>query len=201
MVPPEDHVLEGPPDVVERRRRHLRSIGRPLPDVEVRIVDEGGNELASGEHGEIAARGPRLMRGYWGQPEATAQTVHGGWLYTGDLGYMDEDGYIYLTGRAKDFIKRGGEMVAPEEVEHLLHACPGVEECAVIGVPDETWGERIVAVVVATPGGEPSEESLLDACHTLARFKRPEQVTFLSELPRNALGKVLKTELRARLGG
>ena len=201
MAPPEDHVLEGPPEVVEKRRRHLRSIGRPLPDVEVRIVGEDGHELAAGEHGEIAARGPRLMRGYWGQPEATAQTVHGGWLFTGDLGYMDEDGYIYLTGRAKDFIKRGGEMVAPEEVEQLLHACPGVEECAVIGVPDETWGERVMAVVVPTPGAEPSEESLLEACHTLARFKRPEQVVFVPELPRNALGKVLKNELRARFGG
>ncbi|MXY60168.1 MAG: long-chain-fatty-acid--CoA ligase [Chloroflexi bacterium] len=200
MVPPEDHVLEGPPEVVEKRRRHLRSIGRPLPDVEVRIVGEDGHELAAGEHGEIAARGPRLMRGYWGQPEATAQTVHGGWLYTGDLGYLDEDGYIYLTGRAKDFIKRGGEMVAPEEVEHLLHACPGVEECAVIGVPDETWGERVMAVVVPTPGAEPSEDALLDACHTLARFKRPEHVVFVSELPRNALGKVLKNDLRARFG-
>ena len=201
MAPPEDHVLEGPPDVVEKRRRHLRSIGRPLPDVEVRIVGEDGHELPAGEHGEIAARGPRLMRGYWGQPEATAQTVHGGWLFTGDLGYMDEDGYIYLTGRAKDFIKRGGEMVAPEEVEQLLHACPGVEECAVIGVPDETWGERVMAVVVPTPGAEPSEASLLDACHTLARFKRPEQVVFVPELPRNALGKVLKNDLRARFGG
>ena len=114
---------------------------------------------------------------------------------------MDEDGYIYLTGRAKDFIKRGGEMVAPEEVEQLLHACPGVEECAVIGVPDETWGERVMAVVVPTPGAEPSEESLLEACHTLARFKRPGQVVFVPELPRNALGKVLKNELRARFGG
>ena len=201
MAPPEDHVLEGPPDVVEKRRRHLRSIGRPLPDVEVRIVGEDGHELPAGEHGEIAARGPRLMRGYWGQPEATAQTVHDGWLFTGDLGYMDEDGYIYLTGRAKDFIKRGGEMVAPEEVEQLLHACPGVEECAVIGVPDETWGERVMAVVVPTPGAEPSEASLLDACHTLARFKRPEQVVFVPELPRNALGKVLKNDLRTRFGG
>ena len=200
MVPPEDHVLDGPPDVVERRRRHLRSIGRPLPDVEVRIVGEDGGALPAGEQGEIAARGPRLMRGYWGQPEATAQTVHGGWLYTGDLGYMDEDGYIYLTGRAKDFIKRGGEMVAPEEVEQTLHACAGVEECAVIGVPDETWGERVMAVVVPTPGAELSEDALLEACHELARFKRPEQVAFVQELPRNALGKVLKSELRARFG-
>ena len=133
MVPPEDHVLSGPPELVEKRRKRLSSIGRPLPDVEVRIVQEDGQDLPLGETGEIVARGPRLMRGYWGQPDATADTVHDGWLYTGDLGYQDEDGYIYLSGRAKDFIKRGGEMVAPEEVEHILHACPGVEECAVIG--------------------------------------------------------------------
>ena len=200
MVPPEDHVLSGPPELVEKRRKRLSSIGRPLPDVEVRIVQEDGQDLPLGETGEIVARGPRLMRGYWGQPDATADTVHDGWLYTGDLGYQDEDGYIYLSGRAKDFIKRGGEMVAPEEVEHILHACPGVEECAVIGLPDETWGERVVAVVVPTPGVELPEESLLDACQGLARFKRPEQVIFVGELPRNSLGKVLKNQLRAQLG-
>ena len=200
MVPPEDHVLSGPPELVEKRRKRLSSIGRPLPDVEVRIVQEDGQDLPLGETGEIVARGPRLMRGYWGQPDATADTVHDGWLYTGDLGYQDEDGYIYLSGRAKDFIKRGGEMVAPEEVEHILHACPGVEECAVIGLPDETWGERVVAVVVPTPGVELPEESLLDACQGLARFKRPEQVIFVGELPRNSLGKVLKNHLRAQLG-
>ncbi len=200
MVPPEDHVLSGPPELVEKRRKRLSSIGRPLPDVEVRIVQEDGQDLPLGETGEIVARGPRLMRGYWGQPDATADTVHDGWLYTGDLGYQDEDGYIYLSGRAKDFIKRGGEMVAPEEVEHILHACPGVEECAVIGLPDETWGERVVAVVVSTPGVELPEESLLDACQGIARFKRPEQVIFVGELPRNSLGKVLKNQLRAQLG-
>ena len=200
MVPPEDHVLSGPPETVAKRRKRLSSIGRPLPDVEVRIVQEDGQDLPLGETGEIVARGPRLMRGYWGQPDATADTVHDGWLYTGDLGYQDEDGYIYLSGRAKDFIKRGGEMVAPEEVEHILHACPGVEECAVIGLPDETWGERVVAVVVPTPGVELPEESLLDACQGLARFKRPEQVIFVGELPRNSLGKVLKNHLRAQLG-
>ena len=200
MVPPEDHVLSGPPELVEKRRKRLSSIGRPLPDVEVRIVQEDGQDLPLGETGEIVARGPRLMRGYWGQPDATADTMHDGWLYTGDLGYQDEDGYIYLSGRAKDFIKRGGEMVAPEEVEHILHACPGVEECAVIGLPDETWGERVVAVVVSTPGVELPEESLLDACQGLARFKRPEQVIFVGELPRNSLGKVLKNRLRAQLG-
>lgn len=198
MVPPEDHVLEGPPELVAKRRRHLASIGRPLPDVEVAVVDENGQALPANQTGEIVARGPRLMRGYWGQEEATAQTIRGGWLYTGDLGYVDEDGYIYLQGRAKDFIKRGGEMVAPEEVENAIHACPGVAECAVIGLPDEEWGERVAALVVAEPGVTLTERAVLEACVGLARFKRPVQVLFMDALPRNALGKVLKRELRAR---
>ena len=119
MVPPEDHVLTGPAEVVAKRRKRLTSIGRPLADVEVRVVDETGAPLPAGETGEIAARGPRLMRGYWGGDEEGPQAVRDGWLYTGDLGYVDDDGYIYLQGRAKDFIKRGGEMVSPEEVEQV----------------------------------------------------------------------------------
>ncbi|MBM3939562.1 MAG: long-chain-fatty-acid--CoA ligase [SAR202 cluster bacterium] len=200
MVPPEDHVLEGPAEVVARRRKHLGSIGKPLADIEVRVVDEDGKPVAGGVTGEIVARGPRLMRGYWGQEAETARAVRGGWLYTGDLGYIDEDGYIYLQGRAKDFIKRGGEMVSPEEVENVIHAHPGVEECAVVGVPDETWGERVVAVVVPKAGASGLEEALLESCQQhLARFKRPEGIVLVDELPRNALGKVLKRELRERL--
>ncbi len=199
-VPPEDHDLSGPPDVVARRRRHLRSVGLPLADVEVRVVGEGGEALPSGETGEIVARGARVMTGYWGESSAP-EAVRDGWLHTGDLGYVDEDGYIYLSGRARDFIKRGGEMVAPAEVEDVLAACPGVEEVAVVGVPDETWGERVVAVVVPQAGERPGEDALLDACGTLARFKRPEQVVFVDALPRNPLGKVLKRELRETLAG
>ena len=199
MVPPEDHVLEGAPEIVALRRKHLTSIGRPLPDVEVRVVDEQGRDLPAGEAGELAARGPRLMRGYW---QANAEALPGGWLRLGDLGYIDEDGYIYLQGRAKDFIKRGGEMVSPEEVENVLYLHSGVDECAVVGVPDETWGERVVAVVVAKPDGAPTEDALLDlASERLARFKRPEQVVFVDALPRNDLGKVLKRELREHLSG
>ena len=154
-------------------------------------------ELPVGETGELAARGPRIMRGYW---QADAEALPGGWLRLGDLGYIDEDGYIYLQGRAKDFIKRGGEMVSPEEVENALYQHPGVDECAVIGVPDETWGERVVAVVVAKPDAAPTEDALLDlATERLARFKRPEQVVFVDALPRNDLGKVLKRELREQL--
>ena len=199
-VPPEDHDLNGPPELVAKRRRHLRSVGLPLPDIEVRVVGEDGAERPSGETGEIVARGARVMTGYWGEAAAPA-AVRDGWLYTGDLGYLDEDGYLYLSGRARDFIKRGGEMVAPAEVEELLAACPGVEECAVVGVPDETWGERVVAVVVVRAGERPSEDALLDACAALARFKRPEQIVFVDALPRNALGKVLKRELRETLAG
>ena len=201
MVPPEDHVLEGPPDVVARRRRHLSSIGVPLANVEVRVVDEDGGEVGVGVTGEIVARGPGLMSGYWGQADATADTIRDGWLFTGDLGHVDEDGYIYLEGRAKDFIKRGGEMVAPEEVENVIHAQDGVAECAVIGLPDETWGERVVAVVVLEPGADVTEASVMAVCRErLARFKRPEQVVVVDALPRNALGKVLKRELRERYG-
>jgi acyl-CoA synthetase (AMP-forming)/AMP-acid ligase II len=111
MVPPEDHMLEGPPEVVAKRRKHLSSIGVPLADVEVRVIDDEGHEVPTGLTGEIVARGPRLMSGYWGQADATAETIREGWLHTGDLGYVDEDGYVYLEGRAKDFIKRGGEKI------------------------------------------------------------------------------------------
>jgi acyl-CoA synthetase (AMP-forming)/AMP-acid ligase II len=201
MVPPEDHVLEGDPELVAKRRRHLASIGKPLDGVEVRVVDEDGKDAGLNTTGEIVARGPRLMKGYWGQADATAEAIRDGWLYTGDLGYMDEDGYVYLEGRAKDFIKRGGEMVAPEEVENVIHAHAGVAECAVIGLPDEEWGERVVAIVVAEPSATVTEESVKAECQEhLARFKRPEQVIVVDLLPRNALGKVLKRELRERYG-
>ena len=197
MLPPEDHVLDGSPEEVERKLKRLSSIGRPLDDVEVRIVGEDGSDVALGEVGEIVARGERLMKGYWGNESATRETVRNGWLYTGDLGYSDEDGYIYLSGRAKDFIKRGGEMVAPEEVEQVLHSHPAVEEAAIIGIPDPDWGERVRAVVVLKGGQQVTEQELIEYCHQrLASFKRPESVVFIAELPRNPLGKVLKRVLR-----
>ena len=197
MLPPEDHILEeGTPDF-EKKLKRLSSIGKPLPDVEVRIVNEDGNEVPLNESGEIVARGQRLMKGYWNREEATRETLRGGWLYTGDLGYFDEDGYIFLSGRAKDFIKRGGEMIAPEEVEQILHSHPGVDEAAIIGVPDIEWGERVRAVVVKKPGFELTAEELIEHCRPhMAGFKRPEDVVFVDELPRNPMGKVLKRVLR-----
>ncbi|PZC47891.1 MAG: long-chain acyl-CoA synthetase [Chloroflexi bacterium] len=201
MLPPEDHVLDGSPEEIERKLGRLASIGKPLGDIEIRIVDEDGADVPVGEMGEIVAKGPRLMKGYWNMEEATRQAMHGGWLHTGDLGYWDEDGYIFLAGRAKDMIKRGGEAISPEEVEQVLMAHPGVDEAAIIGVPDEEWGERVRAIVVAKDGAAPTAKELTDHCHErLASFKRPESVIFVTELPRNPLGKILKRVLREEHG-
>ena len=200
MLPPEDHVLEGSPEEIETKLRRLTSIGKPLEDVEVRIVDEDGNPVKAGEVGEIVARGTRMMRGYWQQEAATREAIRSGWIYTGDLGYQDEDSYIYLSGRAKDFIKRGGEMVSPEEVEQVLMAHPQVEDAAIIGVPDVEWGEEVRAVVVRREDSV-GEEDLIQYCQQkLASYKRPRSVVFVDELPRNVMGKVLKRDLREQYG-
>ncbi len=196
MLPPEDHVLEGSPEEIETKLRRLGSIGKPLEDVEVGIVDEGGQPVAAGETGEIVARGARMMAGYWQEESATSATLRSGWVYTGDLGYQDEDGYIFLAGRAKDFIKRGGEMVSPEEVEQVLLSHPEIDDAAVIGVPDVEWGEEVRAVVVGRTGGV-TESDIIEFCSgRLAGYKRPRSVVFVDELPRNVMGKVLKRDLR-----
>ncbi|MSQ06673.1 MAG: hypothetical protein EXR54_01895 [Dehalococcoidia bacterium] len=205
MLPPEDHVLEGTPQEVEKKLRRLSSIGRPLEDVEVRIVGEDGAPAPLGQVGEIVARGPRMMQGYWHQEAATREALRSGWVYTGDLAYQDEDGYIYLAGRAKDFIKRGGEMISPEEVEQVLMSHPQVSDAAVIGVADSQWGEEVRALVVrrSAPAGAPAvtELELTEYCRQrLAGYKRPRSVVFIGELPRNSLGKVLKRDLRLQYG-
>ena len=196
MLPPDDHVLTGTPAEVEVKLRRLTSIGKPLDDVEVMIVSEDGEPVSEGEVGEIVARGPRMMTGYWGQDEATGDTIRSGWLYTGDLAWQDGDGYIYLAGRARDFIKRGGEMISPEEVEQTLAEHPGVSESAVIGVPDLEWGEEVRAVVVRNDDSV-DEAELIEFCRQrLAGFKRPRSVVFIDTLPRNVMGKVMKRDLR-----
>ena len=201
MLPPEDHILQGSEEEIQKKLKRLTSIGKPLQDVEVRIVDDHGITVSQGSIGEIVAKGPRLMKGYWKQEEATAEALRGGWLYTGDLGYMDEDGYIFLSGRAKDFIKRGGEMVSPEEVEQVLHSHPSIDEAAIIGVPDVQWGEQVRAIIVPKEGEIIDEEDIVNYCRDrLASFKKPESVIVVRELPRNPLGKVLKTVLRERHG-
>ena len=200
MLPPEDHILEGSDSQIEKKLTHLTSIGKPLDDVEVMIVSEEGHPVEQGEVGEIVARGERMMKGYWGHEIETQATIRSGWIYTGDLAYQDEDDYIYLSGRAKDFIKRGGEMISPEEVEQVLMSHPQVEDAAVIGVVDVEWGEEVRALVVRK-SWEVDEAILEGYCQEkLASFKRPRSVVFVNELPRNVMGKVLKRDLREQHG-
>lgn len=199
MLSPEDHRLVGTPEEIEIKKKRIRSIGRPLGDVEIQIVDEQGSEVEQGVTGEIIARGDRLMKGYWNMPDATSGALQGGWLHTGDLGWTDDGGYIFLAGRVREFVKRGGEMISPEEVEEVIDLHGLVAESAVIGLPDEKWGEIVHAVVVSAPNATPTAEEIIEWCHErLASYKKPEVVHFVDELPRSQLGKVMKGELRSR---
>jgi len=199
MLSPEDHRLVGTPEEIELKRKRIRSIGRPLADVEIQIVDDMGAEVEQGVTGEIVARGDRLMKGYWNMPDATSGALQAGWLHTGDLGWADEGGYIFLAGRIREFVKRGGEMISPEEVEEVIDLHELVSESAVIGLPDEKWGEIVHAIVVPAPDAAPTGEGIIAWCHDrLASYKKPEVVHFVDELPRTQLGKVMKGELRAR---
>ena len=199
---PEDHIISGSEEEKEKKLKRLSSIGRPMSDVEMRIVDERGNELTLGEVGEIVARGPRVMTGYWEDQEKTDKTIDKeGWLHTGDMGYVDEDGYFFLAGRATDMIIRGGENISPEEVEVTLHSHPKIEEAAVIGVPDEEWGEQPRAMVVLKSGETATPEEIIKYCRDrMSSFKRPRSVIFMDELPRNPMGKILKRVLRDQYG-
>ncbi len=200
---PEDHLIEGTEEEIEKKLKRLTSsIGKPLPDVEVKIVNEEGKDLPPFEVGEILARGSRIMTGYWKDDEKTSQVItKDGWLRTGDEGWMDEDGYIYLAGRGDDMIIRGGENISPEEVENVLHSHPDIEEVAVIGIPDPEWGQEPRAVVVLKKGKTTTEEDIMEYCRSrLAGFKRPRSVVFLDSLPRNPMGKILKKDLREKYG-
>jgi acyl-CoA synthetase (AMP-forming)/AMP-acid ligase II len=199
---PEDHILTGSEEEKEKKLKRLSSIGRPMSDVEMKIFDEEGNELPPGEVGEIVARGPRVMAGYWKDEEKTKKTIDAnGWVHTGDVAYMDEDGYFYLAGRATDMIIRAGENIAPEEVEAVARTHPAVDDVAVIGVPDLEWGEQVRAVVVLKAGEKATAEEIMEHCRQkLASYKRPTSVVFVDELPRNPMGKVLKRVLRDQYG-
>ena len=201
MLTPEDHVIEGTPGERAIKLKRLGSIGRALGDTEVKIFDEDGSEQPVDEVGEIVARGPRVMKGYWKAEEATNSTIRNGWLYTGDIGYMDKAGYIFLSGRAKDIIIRAGENISPEQVEATLHSHPAIDEAAVIGVPDPQWGEKVRAIVALKAGAQATEADIIEHCRgQLASFKKPESVIFVDSLPRNPLGKVLKRVLREEYG-
>jgi acyl-CoA synthetase (AMP-forming)/AMP-acid ligase II len=177
----------------------LRSAGRPTSFVELQIVDERGAPRAAGEVGEIAARGPQVMAGYLADPDATAEAIVDGWLRTGDLGRIDASGYLTVVDRRKDIIVSGGENVASREVEAVLHRDPSLADAAVIGTPDERWGELVTAVVVPAPGAEVDDEAIVARCRAeLAGFKIPRRVLVVDELPRTHTGKVDKPELRRR---
>jgi acyl-CoA synthetase (AMP-forming)/AMP-acid ligase II len=200
---PEDHVISGTPEEKEKKLKRLASsIGRPMADVEMKVVDEEGKELPPGEIGEFVARGPRVMSGYWKDAEKTAKAfTKDGWLRTGDTGYRDEEGYFYLAGRGDDMIIRGGENISPEEVENVLYSYPKIEEVAVIGIPDPDWGQEPRAIVVLKKGQKATAEEIVEYCRQkLSSFKRPRSVVFVNELPRNPMGKVLKRVLREKYG-
>jgi acyl-CoA synthetase (AMP-forming)/AMP-acid ligase II len=172
----------------EGHRQRLRAAGRPSPEVELRLADDG----------EILVRGPQVMAGYWDDPEATAATIVDGWLHTGDLGELDDEGYLSVVDRSKDIVVTGGENVSSREVEDVLSTHPAVRQVAVVGVPDDRWGEAVCAVVV--PDGDVTLDDLV--AHTrgvLGGFKQPRRLVLVDALPTNAGGKVLKRELREQL--
>jgi acyl-CoA synthetase (AMP-forming)/AMP-acid ligase II len=190
LLPARDHVPGSP---------RLRACGKPIFGCELKIVDEKGKPCAPFEVGEILMKGRSVMKGYWNRPEATAEAIRDGWFHSGDAGYLDADGYLYIHDRVKDMIVSGGENVYPAEVESVLFGHPEVADVAVIGVPDERWGEAVKAIVVRRPGSSVSEEQLMDHCQgKVAGYKRPRSVDFVDALPRNPTGKILKRELRER---
>ncbi|WP_298674451.1 long-chain-fatty-acid--CoA ligase [uncultured Sphingomonas sp.] len=176
----------------------LKSCGKPWPGVEMAIVDADGVALPAGAIGEIVIRGDIVMKGYWNRDEATAETLAGGWLHTGDAGFMDADGYFFVHDRIKDMIVSGGENVYPAEVENAIAGCPGVADVAVIGVPDEKWGEAVKALIVADGEGPTADAVIAWAKERIAGYKAPKSVEIVEALPRNPSGKVLRRELRAR---
>jgi long-chain acyl-CoA synthetase len=188
-LPPEDHG--------EHAIERMKSCGRPAEGVDIRIVDALGRTLPAGEVGEVVCRTPQIMLGYWNLPAATAQSIRDGWFHTGDAGFFDKEGYLRIYDRVKDMIISGGENIYPAEVESALFGHPAIADVAVIGVPDEKWGEAVKAIVVKKPGIAVSAAELIDyARQRIAGYKVPRSVDFIDALPRNPSGKILKRELR-----
>jgi acyl-CoA synthetase (AMP-forming)/AMP-acid ligase II len=175
----------------------MASVGKPFVNVEIRLVDGDGRDVAQGQVGEILFRGPNTMMGYYKDPEATRETLKDGWLHTGDLGRLDDEGFLYIVDRKKDMIITGGENIFPREIEEVLYAHPKILEAAVIGVPDPEWGEKIHAVVALKEGQRLTEQEIIDyTVEHIASFKKPKSVQFVDRLPRSAAGKVLKRVLK-----
>ncbi len=191
FLPMEDHHVSGPGS------RLLASAGKPAVCSEVRILDENGNPLPPGKIGEVAVKGRHVMMGYWKNPELTGQVLRDGWLHMGDMGYLDEEGYLFLVDRKADMIVTGGENVYPQETENVLYEHQAVLECAVVSAPDERWGERVQAVVVLKPGAKAGAEELIAHCKArLAGYKCPKTVVFQEALPKTPIGKILRKELK-----
>ncbi len=195
VLRPEEHI----PDGTEEEVKRLASVGRAYLTGEVKLVDEQDNEVKPGEVGQIIVRSPHCMSGYWQKPEATLETLRNGWIYTGDLARADDKEYIFIVDRAKDIIISGGYNVYAREVEEVLYKHPAVNEAAVIGVPDESWGEAVKAIVALKPGAQATEEELIEHCRkNLTSYKKPKSVEFMAELPKSAVGKILKREIKEK---
>jgi long-chain acyl-CoA synthetase len=178
-------------------KKKIGSIGLPMKGTLMKVVDDQGSEVPPGTQGEILISGPMLMKGYWQKPEETEKVLRDGWLYTGDVGYQDEEGYFFITERKKDIIIKGGENIAPREVEEVIYSHPKVSEAAVVGIPDEVYGENIKAFVVLMPGENATAGEIIEYCHAkLKKFKSPKEVEFLTALPKSLVGKILRKELR-----
>jgi len=193
ILRPEDHILEGS----EMQLARLASAGKTVINYEVRIVDEQGKDLPVGEIGEIIVRSKSMTIGYWRLPEETAKTIKNGWLYTGDFGRIDDDGYVYIVDRKNDMIISGGKNIYPREIEEVLYKHDAVLEAAVIGVPNDHWGESVRAMVVLKPGKQANEDDIISFCKQyLASYKKPRWVEFRQELPKSPTGKILKRLIR-----
>ena len=193
LLRPEDHVLDG----TEAQLARLASSGRAVVDYEVRIVGEDGADVPVGEVGEIVVRSEAAMNGYWGLPEETARTIRDGWIHTGDFGRLDEERYVYIVDRKNDMIISGGKNIYPRELEEIIYTHPAVLDVAVVGVPDDYWGESVKAVVVLREGMQATEEEIIALCReNLASYKKPKSVEFRDELPRTTTGKIRKKEIR-----
>jgi long-chain acyl-CoA synthetase len=197
-LPREEHKVNGDPTCEKR----LASAGREYPGVQIRIVGDNDNILGPGEIGEVVTRSDLVMRGYWNQPDKTEEALKGGWLHTGDIGYMDEEGYLYLVDRKHDKIITGGLNVFPREVEEVISTHPAVAQVAVFGVEDPFWGEAVTAAVVLRKGAEAGADELMAFCKDrLAGYKRPKKFHRLEDLPKNLYGKVMRKDLKKQFGG
>nr|WP_277398286.1 AMP-binding protein [Neobacillus citreus] len=203
VLGPDDHKLTGTPKEINKKIRRLASVGKPLPGVEIMILDDENKPVETNTIGNVYVCTERAMKGYWNRPDASNETIVNGWINTKDMGWLDEDGYLFLSGRSSDMIIRGGENISPQEIEDVLLEHPEVSDVAVIGTPSLEWGEEVMAVVVSNnPEVPPKVEELAEFCRKkLASFKCPAKIEFVQELPRTSSGKILKRDLREQFIG